>query len=154
MYLSRIQEWDLFKNKKESDMTFILHKSQQRLALGKETTFVVRGQQVGFADAHYYFERKKTNPKMATLRPTTPPHILYRTPSPPPTFLVSENLFMSIKEFYEMSYASGLWRIDGAICINNNTGETEVGHLDGFLSSCQSATNLIEKKSYVEARRM
>ena len=61
---------------------------------------------------------------------------------------------MSIKEFYEMSYASGLWRIDGAICINNNTGETEVGHLDGFLSSCQSATNLIEKKSYVEARRM
>jgi len=135
-------------------MTFILHKSQQRLALGKETTFVVRGQQVGFADAHYYFERKKTNPKMATLRPTTPPHILYRTPSPPSRLLLSEKLFIRVKEYYDLSYTSRVWEFKDALCVDVRTGGTEVPNLDEFLASCQSATNLIESKSFVEARRL
>ena len=154
MYVSRLQTWGLVKNKNESDMNFILYKGQQRLAVGKNTTFVVRGRQVKYEDAYYYFERKGSMPGKTNSRPPTPPHILYRTPSPPPRLHISEELFVSVKAYYDMSYTSGAWDFSNAACVDIRTGESDLTNLTEFHASCQSATNLIESKSFVEARRM
>ena len=152
MYVSRFQKWGLVKNKNESDMTFIIHKNHQRQ--NKNTVFIVHGREISYEKARYYFDRKKTWPDMTAPAPSTPPHILYRTPSPPPILQFSEDLFKSTSSYYDECYTSGTWIFEDGVCVHVKTGVTDVSLLDEFVACCQSATNFIKSASYIEARRM
>ena len=59
MYISRLEAWGLVKNKKVGDMVFLMHKYQQRQALGKNTAFTVRGKEISYEKVKYYFEKRK-----------------------------------------------------------------------------------------------
>ena len=88
MYKSRFPKWDIRKNNKESDMSVILRKKTQRDAIGKPSSFCVRGKPVEFQNVMRYFKRKgtKRNPAFRVASPSvaTPPYIVCSTPSPVP----------------------------------------------------------------------
>ena len=54
----RIKKWGLDKNHKETEMRAILHQKRQRDALGKASSFSVRGRPLKTADVLKYFRRK------------------------------------------------------------------------------------------------
>ena len=153
MYLMRISSWGLVKNKKEDDMTFMSLKRAQRKAIGKGTTFLAHGRPVN-EKAFYYFFRKGYNPAVGVC-PPTPPHIVYRTPSPPPALRVPEELFYSIQTYCDGSFQSGDWiTADNGICYNVKVGGSKEDVHDRFYSACVAASGFIVTKDYVEARRM
>lgn len=91
MYKARIAKWGLRKYKKEDDMLFILHKTQERGLMGKKTTFVVRGKEMSLEEVYRYFVKRGGIPEKAAgkgagggvlVRPSTPAHISYSTPPP------------------------------------------------------------------------
>jgi hypothetical protein len=61
-------------------MLFVIHKTAQREAIGKQSSFLVHSQSVDPDVIRKFLKRKKRgiDPK----NPPTPPHISYRTPSP------------------------------------------------------------------------
>jgi tetratricopeptide (TPR) repeat protein len=83
MYLRRISTWGVLKHNKKEDMLFILHKTAQREAKGKNTSFSVRDRVVETEEIHRFLKRKKV--VLDPADPPTPRHITYRTPSPPAT---------------------------------------------------------------------
>jgi hypothetical protein len=82
MYKDRIKKWGLDKKNKERDMVAILRKKTARDAVGKESSFRVRGQPVTMDDVLHYFKRKKGTQDMGISAATTPSDISCWTPSP------------------------------------------------------------------------
>jgi hypothetical protein len=82
MYKGRIEKWGLDKNKKERDMVAILRKKTERDAVGKESSFRVRGQVVSMESVLHYFERKKGTGKKGISASSTASDISCLTPSP------------------------------------------------------------------------
>lgn len=162
MYISRIETWGLVKNKKEKDMLFIIRKKEEREAMGKRSTFVLRGRPINYEEAVYYFHRKGVSPHSRLLDPDslyseTPSHIVCRSPSPPPVYHISEQLFGSIQRYYDGSFESGQWVSTGDVVVNISRGRAKgdiVPDLDEFSASCSAARALLKAKSFVEARRM
>jgi hypothetical protein len=88
MYKSRVRKWKLGRKNKSLEMDAIMHKKVRRDAIGKATTFRLRGRPVDLEDVFRYFKRKKILvPQVATSDATTPSDVSYRTPrsSPGPT---------------------------------------------------------------------
>jgi hypothetical protein len=81
MYKDRIKKWGLDKKNKERDMVAILRKKTERKAVGKQTSFRVRGQVVAMEDVLLYFKRKGTRETAISAAPT-PSDISCWTPSP------------------------------------------------------------------------
>jgi hypothetical protein len=85
MYKARIAKWGLRKYKKEDDMLFILHRTQERGIMGKKTSFIVRGREMSLEEVLRYFSKRGGVPPSQAAdfeRPSTPAHITYSTPSP------------------------------------------------------------------------
>ncbi|KAK0111484.1 hypothetical protein ONS95_001839 [Cadophora gregata] len=84
MYKSRLKRWGLEKKHKESDMVVILHKKNQRDAIGKKSSFQLRGRDLNMEEVFLYFTRKGRGlPKIKIpVTVSTPPEISYWTPSP------------------------------------------------------------------------
>jgi hypothetical protein len=82
MFKDRIKTWGLERKNKERDMTAILRKKTQREAVGKKSSFRVRGRVVVIENVLQYFKRKKEIPKIGPSAASTPPDISCRTPSP------------------------------------------------------------------------
>jgi hypothetical protein len=82
MFKDRIKKWRVVKNNKERDMMAILRKKTQREAVGKKSSFRVRGQVVVIENVLQYFKRKKEIPKMGPSAASTPSDISCWTPSP------------------------------------------------------------------------
>ncbi|KAE9364653.1 hypothetical protein N431DRAFT_354655 [Stipitochalara longipes BDJ] len=84
MYKDRINKWRLDKKNKESDMLAILRKKTQREAIGKRSSFRVRGQPVSMEEVLQYFKRKKNMRDEEAYNAPTPSDVSCRTPSPTP----------------------------------------------------------------------
>ncbi|PVH81966.1 hypothetical protein DL98DRAFT_514339 [Cadophora sp. DSE1049] len=84
MYKSRLKQWGFEKKHKESDMVGILHKKNQRDAIGKKSSFRVRGRDVTMEEVFLYFTRKGRGLPKIKIPATaaTPPDISCWTPSP------------------------------------------------------------------------
>ncbi len=63
-------------------MVAILRKQTQRAAVGKKSSFRVRGQAVAMENVLQYFKRKKGTPKIGSPAASTPSDVSCRTPSP------------------------------------------------------------------------
>ncbi|PMD52751.1 uncharacterized protein K444DRAFT_542978 [Hyaloscypha bicolor E] len=85
MYKDRIKKWRLDKKNKEGDMLAILRKKTEREAVGKSSSFRVRGQPVAIEDVYHYFKRKKNMRDQEAYNAPTPSDVSCRTPSPAPT---------------------------------------------------------------------
>lgn len=81
MFKDRIKNWGLDKKNKKRDMIAILRKKTQREAVGKKSSFRVRGQVVVMENVLQYFKRKKEIPKIGPPAASTPPDISCWTPS-------------------------------------------------------------------------
>lgn len=79
-----------------------------------------------------------------------------RSPSPPPSFTVPEQLFFSIKSYFHCSFDSGTWVEDdtGFFITLNPTARTTSQHPVDFHTYCLMAVNLLNEGSIVEFRRM
>jgi hypothetical protein len=82
MYKDRIKTWRLDKKNKEHDMVAILRKKTERKAVGKQTSFRVRGQVVTMENVLHYLKRKKGKPEIGISTASTPSDISCWTPSP------------------------------------------------------------------------
>ncbi|KAH8762340.1 hypothetical protein BGZ57DRAFT_573056 [Hyaloscypha finlandica] len=91
MYKDRIKKWRLDKKNKEGDMLAILRKKTEREAVGKSSSFRVRGQPVTIEEVYHYFKRKKNMRDQEAYNAPTPSDISCRTPSPAPTVPPFEN---------------------------------------------------------------
>jgi Clr5 domain len=91
MYKDRIKKWRLDKKNKECDMLAILRKKTEREAVGKSSSFRVRGQPVAIEDVYHYFQRKKNMRDQEACNAPTPSDVSCRTPSPAPTVPTFEN---------------------------------------------------------------
>jgi hypothetical protein len=86
MFKKRIKKWDLDRNKKHADMLVALRLALAREAMGKKTSFSIRGRLVTFEDVKRYFRRKGIHDlksfafDASSFSPTT--HIDCRTPEP------------------------------------------------------------------------
>jgi hypothetical protein len=85
MYKDRIKKWRLDKKNKEGDMLAILRKKTEREAVGKSSSFRVRGQPVAIEEVYHYFTRKKNMRDQEAYNAPTPSDVSCRTPSPAPT---------------------------------------------------------------------
>jgi hypothetical protein len=85
MYKDRIKKWRLDKKNKEGDMLTILRKKTEREAVGKSSSFRVRGQPVAIEEVYHYFKRKKNMRDQEAYNAPTPSDVSCRTPSPAPT---------------------------------------------------------------------
>jgi len=84
MYKDRITKWRLDKKNKQSDMLAILRKKTARDAVGKLSSFRVRGRSVTIEDVLHYFKRKKSVEDEDAYNAPTPSDVSCRTPSPVP----------------------------------------------------------------------
>jgi len=76
MYKSRIAKWGLVKNRREDDMLFVLHKTQKRDTMGKNSTFVVRGHVISREEVMSYFLRRPVKEEEQDMEEAkTPEHI-------------------------------------------------------------------------------
>jgi hypothetical protein len=82
MYKDRIKKWGLDKKNKERDMLAIVRKKTEREAIGKESSFRVRGRIVTMENVLHYFKRKNGMQKMGIPAAATPSDISCWTPSP------------------------------------------------------------------------
>lgn len=82
MFKDRIKKWGLDKKNKERDMVAILRKKTEREAVGKGTSFRVRGQVVTMENVLQYFKRKKDVRGLALSAASTPSDVSCWTPSP------------------------------------------------------------------------
>ena len=89
MYKSCITKWKIDKNNRESDMAVILREKTLRDAVGKRSSFRVRGKPVEIQEIMRYVKRRgtKQNPAFRVASPsvTTPSYIVCSTPSPAPS---------------------------------------------------------------------
>ena len=58
MYKTRLAKWGLYKNNREHEMKAIFSKLTDRAAVGKDSSFELRGHRVDMKDAERYFKRK------------------------------------------------------------------------------------------------
>ncbi|KAH8773162.1 hypothetical protein F5882DRAFT_172437 [Hyaloscypha sp. PMI_1271] len=91
MYKDRIKKWRLDKKNKEGDMLAILRKKTEREAVGKSSSFRVRGQPVTIEEVYHYFKRKKNMRGQEAYNAPTPSDVSCRTPSPAPIVPPFEN---------------------------------------------------------------
>jgi hypothetical protein len=91
MYKDRIRKWKLDKKHKEGDMLAILRKQTERNAVGKGSTFRVRGQPVTIEEVLHYLKRKKNVRDEEAYNALTPSDVSCRTPSPAPVLVPPEN---------------------------------------------------------------
>ncbi|KAH9223516.1 hypothetical protein DL95DRAFT_492669 [Leptodontidium sp. 2 PMI_412] len=79
-----------------------------------------------------------------------------RSPSPPPSFIVPEQLFSSIKSYFHGSFDSGTWVEDdrGCYITLNPTARTKSQHPADFHMYCIMAVDLLNEGSIVDFRRM
>jgi hypothetical protein len=91
MYKDRIRKWKLDKKHKEDDMLAIIRKKTERDAVGKASSFRVRGQPVTIEDVFRYFKRKKNVRDQEAYNAPTPSDVSCRTPSPGPVLVPPEN---------------------------------------------------------------
>lgn len=77
-------------------MMFVLRKKTRRDALGKSTSFTVRGKEISHQDIVDYFARKGGMPSAKKLDlqndPPTPTHISYYSPPPSPDLSMSRSM--------------------------------------------------------------
>ena len=136
MYKSRITKWKIDKNNKESDMAVILRKKTQRDAVGKGSSFRVRGKPVEIQEIMRYFKRKgtKQNPAFRVASPTvtTPSYIVCSTPSPVPSprafteSLQEDTASLVGTEFWELSLAAQI--VQGGLYDTNTPEEQRLNH--------------------------
>ncbi|TKA79708.1 hypothetical protein B0A49_01464 [Cryomyces minteri] len=83
-YLRKINEWNITKNIKDADMRIIYRKFLMRRIEGKDTKFVVHGQEVDISKMHRFVQRKGIPTADLSKLPThaTPVYILGITPTP------------------------------------------------------------------------
>ena len=91
MYKDRIRKWKLDKKHKEGDMLAILRKQTERNAVGKGSSFRVRGQPVTIDEVLHYLKRKKNVRDEEAYNAPTPSDVSCRTPSPAPILVPLEN---------------------------------------------------------------
>ena len=176
MYKSRIQKWKLDKNNKLGDMLFLRHKNEERRAIQKSTIFNINGEPVDWNDVQRYFKRRKEGEELLAASryamPSTPPHIEYRTPSPPlshPQYAPSprslaapqdtaipEQLFYNINVYLDGSFRSGNWVPDlyGILTSLKAEANTRRHSDQEFRDYTMMAANLVERSLFAEARRV
>lgn len=88
MYKHRIKKWGFDKNCKASEMQAIARKKLERDAIGKASSFRIRGRQIEFEEVRRHF-RRKSHHSLETvvvrenyLRSATPSEIEVLTPEP------------------------------------------------------------------------
>ncbi|CZR63042.1 uncharacterized protein PAC_12939 [Phialocephala subalpina] len=129
MYRDRTKKWKLGKNNKESDMFAIFRKKNERDAIGKQTSFRVRGKVVTMDQVHQYLNRKTTLRDQDVYNAPTPSDVSYRTPSPIPMatstddnaqHITAEQLSyprlscqMEISLFPSSRYVAGITEVNG-----------------------------------------
>jgi hypothetical protein len=91
MYKDRIRKWKLDKKHKEGDMLAILRKQTERNAVGKGSSFRVRGQPVTIEEVLHYLKRKKNVRDEEAHNAPTPSDVSCRTPTPAPVWGPPEN---------------------------------------------------------------
>ena len=176
MYKSRIQKWKLDKNNKVGDMLFLRHKNEERRAIQKSTIFHIRGQPVDWNEAPQYFKEEKGGEELLAssryVMPSTPPHIEYRTPSPPlshPQYAPSprtlaapqdiaipEQLFYNINVYLDGSFRSGNWvpGLGGGLISLKAEANTRRLCDQKFHGYIMMAADLVKRRLFIEARRL
>jgi hypothetical protein len=123
MYKDRIKKWRLDKKNKEGDMLAILRKQTERKAVGKSSSFRVRGQPVTIEEVYHYFKRKKIMRDQEAYYAPTPSDVSCRTPPPAPTVppfendtqMITTNPFSWLDQFAQperTQYPSGTQNLD------------------------------------------
>ncbi|KAL3425364.1 hypothetical protein PVAG01_02155 [Phlyctema vagabunda] len=90
MFKDRIRKWGFDKKNKESEAFAILRMKREREAIGKKSSFSVRGRVKTAEEIEHYLRRKKTVPNLTTCTASTPPEISCWTPSPPSSPIPAE----------------------------------------------------------------
>ncbi|KAI1148583.1 hypothetical protein F4825DRAFT_433503 [Nemania diffusa] len=84
MYKTKLGQWRYFKNNRKHDVVNLLHLQQQRLKMGKETTFRRNGRTINL----YAYMKRKGLQRVDLLEEVQsgdlPPTLRVRTPPPPP----------------------------------------------------------------------
>ena len=117
MYKTRIKQWGLGKNNKDSEMRAIVRKKKQRLDRGKGSIIQIRGKAVDDREVARYWKRKGISLDEVIAQRTasaTPEAVELFTPVPsrlatPEAFAVPERLFVKIRDYLTGSFESGNW---------------------------------------------
>ena len=117
MYKKRFKQWNARKYNEESEMKAIVRKTVERTAVGKASTFNVRGKVVDSEEAIRYWERKnKSIAEVLTRRPTskTPEAVRCLTPlqSPlrtPEVLATPERILVTIQDYIRGCSDAGKW---------------------------------------------
>jgi hypothetical protein len=86
MYKSKITQWGLNKKLRAPDVEFVLRKKMQRQAVGKRTSFTLRGRALDMQTVSNYVKRHPVLEQIEqeAYTPATPDHISYQTPPTSP----------------------------------------------------------------------
>ena len=117
MYKSRIKQWGLGKNIRESEARAIIRKNKQRADQGKRSEIRVRNQLQNLAHVFRYLQRKGISIEDIYAQQTAPPTPeavkLFTPISSPiltPQVLASpERMFHCIQDYVKGSFESGTW---------------------------------------------
>src|SRR6202034_3802634 len=86
MYKTRLAKWGLYKKNREHEMKTIFSIKTERAAVGKDSSFELRGRKVDMKDAERYFKRKGFTLRDMTAwkaaHMTTTPELRCFTPEP------------------------------------------------------------------------
>jgi len=117
MYKNRIAKWGFDKKHKRHEVLVMIRKKAQRAAIGKGSTFHVRGESVDMIDVDRYLRRAGLSIQDAinlsaatppTIRCSTPDSIIY-SPNPPRQYEVCERILESVRNYISGSFDNGTW---------------------------------------------
>ncbi|CZR64437.1 uncharacterized protein PAC_14335 [Phialocephala subalpina] len=136
MYRDRIKKWKLEKKNKESDMFAILRKHTERSAIGKRTSFRVRGQVVTMDQVHQYLKRKRSLRDQEAYDAPTSSDVSCRTPSPISMDITTEKdaQIITAEYFSGLSQPTQIGKTFPPFT-SNDVGATEIDGMDSVSTS-------------------
>jgi hypothetical protein len=164
MYKSRIKAWRLDKKNKAHEVAEILRQQAARRALGKKSSFVIRGRMVDIADVERYATRKglALDFEPASTAPITVPDLMCFTPPPTPVPVDAptsmrnvEHFIYSFDAFVRESLQLGLWELGrdvrGFACVLGSEYPTTAR--DGFFLAIERGVKRYQLGDITQAYR-
>ena len=151
MYKTRLAKWGLYKKNREHEMKTIFSIKTERAAVGKDSSFELRGRRVDMKDAERYFKRKGFTLRDVTAwkaaHMTTPLELRCFTPEP------QEMLITDVRTYYSGSFEAGTWISKGAEnpCFSAKKSHTSFTLLEDIRNSLILACILLSGNSSPEA---
>ena len=163
MYKTRIKQWHLDKNNKESEMGAIVRKRKQRADQGKESLIRVRDRIIHYEEDLRYCKRKRISVEnLVALRrdSATPETVECFTPIPsrvttPGMLAIPERILSTIRDYLTGSFESGIWVSgeDQQLTCRSINSQMSVQQIVVLGHQCLLACELFQRQDFQEAGR-